>query len=93
MGPIPALGCLVGYQHWWNPKFYSVASYGWIQQDNLDIQAPTAYKETQYSSVNLVWTPDPRWLFGIEALYGTREDKDGATGSVWRTQFTSRFSF
>lgn len=91
--PIPTLGWYAGYQHWWNPNFYSVVSYGWLKQDNEDVQAPAAYKKTQYSSANLVWTPDPRWLFGVEALYGTREDKDGESGSVLRTQFTSRFSF
>ena len=34
-----------------------------------------------------------RWLVGIEGLWGEREDKDGADGTDFRTQFTTRFSF
>lgn len=91
--PIPTRAWLGSYQHWWNPNFYSVVSYGEIRQDNEDIQGPSAYKKTQYSSANVVWTPYAKWLFGFEVLYGTREDNDGAEGSDVRTQFTSRFTF
>lgn len=90
---IPTLAWFAGYQHWWNPRFYSVASYGAVTQDNLDIQGPTAYRKTQYSSLNLIWAPADRWLVGIEALYGTREDKDGANGSDFRSLFVTRFNF
>ncbi|MFC6980131.1 DcaP family trimeric outer membrane transporter [Microbulbifer taiwanensis] len=90
---IETLAWLVGYQHWWSPRLYSVVSYGNVWQDNLDIQLPDAFRETQYSSANLVWTPFPQWLLGIEFLYGTREDKDGDTGTDFRTQISSRFSF
>ncbi|GAA5442156.1 hypothetical protein Misp06_00323 [Microbulbifer sp. NBRC 101763] len=90
---IPTLAWYIGYQHWWSPCLYTVATYGLVQQDNFDFQPGFAFRETQYSSINLTWTPTPQWLFGVEALYGTREDKDGAYGSVWRTQFTSRISF
>jgi len=91
--PLETLGWLVGYQHSWSPKFYSLASYGWLKQDNEDIQLPTAYKKTQYASLNLVWTPDPRWLLGAEVGYGSREDKDGESGDDIRTVVTSRFNF
>ncbi|WP_444885493.1 DcaP family trimeric outer membrane transporter [Microbulbifer sp. PSTR4-B] len=90
---IPTLGWYLAYQHWWSPCLYTVATYGLVHQDNLDFQPGSSFYQTQYSSINLTWTPTPHWLFGVEALYGTREDKDGAYGSVWRTQFTSRISF
>jgi hypothetical protein len=81
------------YQHWWSPKLYSVASYGEVDQSTLSFQAPDAFKKTRYASANLSWTPLPQWLLGVEILYGSRKDKDGADGSDVRTQFTSRFSF
>ncbi|WP_444930442.1 DcaP family trimeric outer membrane transporter [Microbulbifer sp. SSSA002] len=83
----------VGYQHWWTPCLYSVATYGRVRQDNLDFQPGIAYKETQYRSINLVWAPFPRWLTGIEVLYGSREDKNGDRGSLIRTQWTTRMTF
>jgi len=91
--PLDTLGLLFGYQHWWSPTFYSLGSYGWLKQDNLDVQLPSAYKETSYGSLNLVWTPDPRWLLGAEVVYGSREDKDGESGSNVRTVITGRFNF
>ncbi len=91
--PIETLGVLAGYQHQWSPKFYSLGSFGWIKQNNRSVQLPTAYKETLYTSLNLVWTPDPRWLLGAEVVYGSREDKDGESGSNVRSVVTSRFNF
>jgi len=91
--PIPTLAWFATYTHWWNPQFSSVISYGEVRQDNLDFQLATAYRKTQYATANLSWTPSPQWLFGIEAAYGTREDKDGEQGSVLRTLLISRLSF
>ncbi|AWF80583.1 hypothetical protein BTJ40_07040 [Microbulbifer sp. A4B17] len=90
---IPTFGWYLAYQHWWSPCLYTVATYGLVGQDNLDFQPGSSFHQTQFSSINLTWTPTSHWLFGLEALYGTREDKDGAYGSVWRAQFTSRISF
>jgi len=90
---IPTLAWFMGYQHWWNPNFFSVVAYGEVRQDNLAFQDPGAYRRTQYATANLSWTPFEKWLFGIEALYGTREDKDGAQGSDFRSLLVSRFSF
>jgi hypothetical protein len=91
--PIPTLAWFGSYTHWWNPKVYSVLSYGEVRQDNLDFQPYNAFRKTQYATANLSWAPSPSWLFGIEAAYGTREDKDGEQGSDLRSLFVSRLSF
>jgi len=91
--PLETLAWFVTYHHQWSPKFHSLATFGWLEQDNRNVQGPTAYKETQYSSLGLAWTPDPRWLLGTEVVYGRREDKDGKSGSNVRTVITSRFNF
>jgi len=91
--PIETLGLLAGYQHWWSPQFYSLGSYGWLQQDNRSVQAGTAYHETMYASLNVTWTPDPRWMLGPEVVYGSRKDKDGRSGSNVRTVLMGRFNF
>jgi len=41
--------------------------------DNLDFQAPDAFKEGQYFSANLLWNPDSHILMGVEYLWGRRE--------------------
>jgi len=91
--PIPTFGAFVTYQHQWSDDFSSLLTYGYLNQDNEGVQLPVAYHRTMYSTANIVWTPDPRWLLGFEVAYGSREDKDGEKGSDIRTIMTSRFNF
>jgi hypothetical protein len=91
--PVPTLAWFAGYQRWWNAELYSVVSYGQVDQDTLSFQEPTSFEQTRYATANLTWTPFPQWLLGVELMYGSRKDKDGAEGSDVRTQFTSRFAF
>ena len=90
---VPVFGYFVSYEHWWSRQLNSTVVYGFLEADNLDVQSPDAFKETQYSSANLVWHPAKSLLFGLEVLWGTREDKDGADGSDFRTLLTTRYSF
>jgi len=90
---IPTFGWFASYEHWWTPKLYSTFVYGSLDQDNQGFQPANAFQKTQYASGNLVWMPFEQWLFGVEFLYGTREDKNGADGADFRTQFTSKFTF
>ena len=90
---IPVFGWFASYQHWWSRQFNSTVVYGSLEADNREAQSPDSFKSSQYASGNFVWMPDERWLVGIEGLWGEREDKDGADGTDFRTQFTTRFSF
>lgn len=90
---IPAFGWLVGYQHAWTDALSSTFSYGNLKVDNRETQSAESFKRTQYASGNLAWNINSHWLLGIEQLWGSREDKDGAYGSVYRTLLVSRFTF
>lgn len=90
---VPLLGLIAYYDHYWNDRWSS--SVGWSQTkvDNTNFQEPSAFQTGQYASINLLYTPDPRLLFGIEYLWGQREDFDGATGDDNRLQLTAKYSF
>jgi hypothetical protein len=90
---IPVFGYFASYEHWWSRQFYSVFVYGALKANNRTVQPPDSFKKTQYVSGNLVWVPNSRWLLGVEGLWGKREDKDGADGTDFRTQLTTRFTF
>ena len=90
---IPVFGWFASYEHWWSKQFTSTLVYGALDVDNRAAQPPDSFDKTQYASANLVWMPTERWLFGVEALWGKRVDKDGADGTDFRTQFTTRFTF
>ncbi|HEX4201172.1 MAG TPA: DcaP family trimeric outer membrane transporter, partial [Chthoniobacterales bacterium] len=83
---IPAFGAMIGYTHKWTDRFRSTASYGYVHLDNQYSQDPSAYHQTHYASMNLVWQATERLSIGFEGLYGHKEEKSGADGDAFRLQ-------
>jgi hypothetical protein len=90
---IPVFGWFASYEHWWSHQFNSTFVFGDLKVNNQPAQPVESLAKTRYASGNFVWVPNEHWLLGVEALWGMREDKDGADGTDFRTQFTSRFIF
>ena len=101
---ISAFGGWAAYQHWWSKSLRSSATYGLVRLDSdFDLQPKPAgagtYKQTQYASMNLVWSPWPPFDVGLEYLFGHRTVTqstavDGSTtGQDHRVQFTMRWNF
>lgn len=104
------LGAWVGYEHRWSPVLHSTATVSFLRAytDFIDRKfGPTyssntpgefvgIFRESFYSSVNVVWSPAP-WLdTGVEYLYGHRKVAPGSSsydsneGHDNRLQFTIR---
>jgi len=101
---IPAFGAWAAYQHWWTESLRSTATYGFIRLDtDFDPWPHTAgtgtFKQTQYASANLIWSPWPPFDVGLEYMFGHRTVTnqtavDGhTTGQNHRLQFTMRWNF
>jgi hypothetical protein len=90
---VPLLGISAYYDHYWNS--YLSTSLGWSETRvyNTSLQNPSAFKYGQYASINFLWTPVSRLLFGAEMLWGERADFGGANGADYRLQFTAKYSF
>jgi hypothetical protein len=90
---VPLLGISAYYDHYWNG--YLSTSLGWSETRvyNTELQTAPAFKYGQYASINLLWTPTPRLLFGTEMLWGERTNFGGANGGDYRLQFTAKYSF
>jgi hypothetical protein len=103
-------GAWVGYEHRWSPVLHSTATVSFLRAytDFIDKSfGPTysattpdefvgIFRESFYSSVNVVWSPAP-WLdTGVEYLYGHRKVAPGSSsyesneGHDNRLQFTIR---
>jgi len=89
---IPAFGAMIGYTHKWNDYLRSSVSYGYVHLDNQFSQEPTAYHQTHYASMNLVWKATKRLNIGFEGLYGHKEEKNGADGDAFRLQLAVMYS-
>jgi DcaP outer membrane protein len=89
---IPAFGAMIGYTHKWNDYLRSTASYGYVHLENQFSQEPSAYHQTHYASLNVVWKARKRLSIGFEALYGHKEEKSGADGDAFRLQIGALYS-
>ena len=101
---VSAFGAWAGYQHWWSKSLRSSATYGYVRLDSDFDLFPQpvdtgTYKQTQYASMNLVWSPWPPFDVGLEYMFGHRTVTDGTsvdgstTGRNHRLQFTMRWNF
>jgi len=104
---IPAFGVWVAYQHWWAKSLRSTATYGLVVMDSDFDELPQppkakdqgTYKQTQYASMNLIWSPWPPFDVGLEYMFGHRTITDRTavygttTGQNHRVQFTMRWNF
>jgi hypothetical protein len=86
-------GLVAYYDHYWNDKWSSSIGYSRTQVDNLSGQSDSSFKLGQYGSVNLLYYPWKNTMFGVEYLYGQREDKNGQSGEDHRIQFSFKYSF
>ncbi len=53
----------------------------------------SAFHRSEYSAVNLIWSPIPQLSFGTEFLYGWRVNKDNSTGNAPRIQISAKYNF
>ena len=81
-------GVTAGYEVQWTDRWKSTAASSYGRLNNSPIQQPDAIPSADYFAVNLVWNPIERVYTGIEYLYSTRQDFDGASGSANRIQMS-----
>jgi hypothetical protein len=63
--------------HHWNERWRSTATFGYVHVDNTSLQSPTAYRNSRYGSVNVIYQLYKRLSIGLEGLYGFREVRNG----------------
>jgi hypothetical protein len=90
---VPLYGVSAYYNHQWKEGWTSAIGYSRTEVDNTDLQDDDAFHVGQYASANLLYSPEGFFTVGAEALWGEREDNDGATGDDFRIQVTFRYNF
>src|SRR5262249_6591685 len=90
---VPLVGFMLYLDHFWSEKFSTTLGYAQTQVSNTNLQTPSAYHMGQYASINLVYYPVKDVFYGIEYLWGRREDKDGNSGEDNRVQVSAHYNF
>jgi TolA-binding protein len=98
--PLPAVGWYVGYEHRWKEwkaaettNLRSTLLWSIVSVDNFDFQPSDAYRRTNRLAANVVFSPTTRADFGLEYIYGTRQNKDGQSADANQFQAVALFRF
>jgi outer membrane DcaP-like protein len=89
---LPVFAWMVGCTHQWSERWSSNFTYSESRLDNTSSQAGDDLHENTYIALNLIWQPVERFYWGVEYLFGTREDVDGARGEANRLQMSVIFA-
>jgi hypothetical protein len=91
---LPILGVVAYLDHAWNKKFTTSVGYSMVDIDNTTLQTPAAFHRGQYASGNLLYTPVPGVMSGVELVWAHRDNHtDGFSSSTVRVQFSFRYNF
>ena len=90
---IDLFGIAGGFQHWWSEAFRSNFVVGHVTADNPDVVNGDVIDSTSYGAANIIWAPFGNISFGLEYLWGRRENQDGRDGTSSRYLFSSKFLF
>jgi hypothetical protein len=91
---IPVTGIVAFLDHTWNDRFTSSVGYSRVDIDNVELQAPSAFKSGQYFLANLMATPVPGVMMGVEGGWISRENNsDGFDVDQMHIQFSAKYNF
>lgn len=90
---VPLLGISAYYDHYWSSSWSTSLGYSFTRIDNTPLQAPDAFREGEYASINLLYAPAPNLMIGGEMLWGQRTDHDKNAGDDLRFQFSVKYAF
>lgn len=90
---IGVFGTFGGVQHFWSDKTRSNFAFGYVEADNPDFAADDTLKNTTYLAANFIWSPFKNGKFGVEYLWGQRENQNGDSGTTTRILLSSMVQF
>lgn len=90
---VTATGWNASYEHWYDASWLSNFTFAHVDVDNNLGQPGTTYDAATYVAASLWWLPIPRMSFGIEYLYGRRENLDTEEAKAQRINALMQYNF
>ena len=91
---LPVTGIVAFLDHTWSEKMSSSIGYSSCTIDNSEGQDKDAFKLGQYALANLLFTPAPKFLCGVEGGWIHRENNsDGFKVDDYHVQVSAKYSF
>ncbi len=86
-------GGFLAFQHFWSDSFNSTFMAGTTLIDDDGMLDDNDYERGDYALVNLFYQPVGDLAFGLEYLYGRRENVNKASANASRVQFGATWKF
>src|SRR5262245_57114907 len=80
---LPVTGIVVFLDHTWNKKFTSSVGYSQVTIDNSSGQNADAFKLGQYALANVLYTPVPNVMMGVEAGWIHRDNNKNGVATTF----------
>jgi hypothetical protein len=91
---LPMTGVVAFLDHTWNEKFTSSIGYSQLKIENSSGQTPDAFKLGQYFLANVLYTPVPNVMMGVEGGWiGRENNSDGFEEGNAHIQVSFKYSF
>ena len=91
---IPITGIVAFLDHNWNSKVSTAIGYSGQMNDNTEGQAPDAFKNGHYVLGNVLYSPVPNAMVGVEFQWGRRENfSDGFSSDATKIQVSFKYNF
>jgi DcaP outer membrane protein len=92
--PIPITGFVAFLDHNWNAKLSTAIGYSGQMNDNTEGQTPDSFKNGRYALGNVLYSPVPNAMVGVEFQWGRRENfSDGFTNDATKIQVSFKYNF
>lgn len=95
----PTYGGDVGYRHWWSNRLRSTISVSYVATENnmeiinTAVDLSTINRDAYSSQINLLWTPIPNSLIGIEYVNAGRTVESDKKGNLDSAMLRFRYDF
>ena len=91
---LPVWGTVAFLDHNWSDKMSSSIGYSRVDIDNSDLQTADAFRDGQYALGNLLFTPVPNFMYGVEFGWTHRENNsDGFKIDNYHVQVSAKYNF
>lgn len=82
-----------GYEQWWAEKWMSVIAYGENGNGATSTLPGCTHAGSKYAAVNLKWVPTKKFWWGVEYLWGQRQNLDGQAARARRISMGAQYNF
>ncbi len=87
-------GAFVSYRHFWNEKWRSNFTYGYLSNDHdVSLTGDGVTKDVYSIHVNLLYEPIPKMTVGGEFLFAERTLESDASGDMTRVLLSAKYAF